>query len=119
MATPIKETPTLRGKDAKKFLRKVSRNLKKDHSKAFERAKAVYDPFAKSGVTVHFAFKLQDKVRLIEIDRHGIIDGLIFDSSGQMYRVAYWHNGARNSTWVYAHEIKFDQQNKPVEVTKK
>ena len=42
MATPIRDTPTLRGKDAEKFLRQVSRNLKKDHTKEFESAKAVY-----------------------------------------------------------------------------
>ena len=43
MASKIRETPILYGKDADKFLKDVEDNLKKDHSKAFERAKKVYD----------------------------------------------------------------------------
>ena len=43
MARKIKDTPTLYGKDAEKFLNDVEENLKKDHTEAFERAKKVYD----------------------------------------------------------------------------
>jgi len=43
MSLPIKETPILRGKAAKKFLADVEENLKKDHSKEFARAKKVFD----------------------------------------------------------------------------
>jgi len=43
MARKIKDTPTLYGKDAEKFLNDVKENLKKDHTEAFERAKKVYD----------------------------------------------------------------------------
>ena len=106
MATPIKETPVLHGEDAKKFLRKVSKNLKKDHSKEFERARAVYDPFSLRGNTIQFDFKIHDKVRIIEIDRNGIVDGMCVDSLGKMYRVAYWNDGSRHSAWMYANEIK-------------
>jgi hypothetical protein len=42
MATKIKDTPILFGDDAERFLEMVKENLKKDHSKAFERAKKVY-----------------------------------------------------------------------------
>lgn len=120
MATPIRDTPTLRGKDAEKFLRQVSRNLKKDHTKEFESAKAVYDAFIhKQGVTVQFEFRLQDRVKLVEIDRPGIIDGMLVDSIGKTYRVAYWHDGSRHSTWVYANEIKLAPKSPPAEVDKK
>jgi len=48
MATPIKETPVLYGKDAKRFLEQVEANLKADHSREFERAKAVWDRYCQS-----------------------------------------------------------------------
>lgn len=43
MATPIKETPLLYGKDATTFLNEVAENEKCDHSAAYQRAKAAYD----------------------------------------------------------------------------
>jgi hypothetical protein len=43
MARKIKETPTLYGEDAEKFLKMVEGNLKKDHTEAFNKAKEVYD----------------------------------------------------------------------------
>jgi hypothetical protein len=43
MAIPIKETPVLRGKAARKFLKDVAENLKKDHTKEYLRAKQAYD----------------------------------------------------------------------------
>lgn len=54
MATPIKDTPVLYGKDATRFLREVTANEKRDHSAAYARAQAVYDRFAgKSQATGH------------------------------------------------------------------
>ena len=42
---PWKPTPVLHGKDVERFLKQVEDNLKRDHSKAFQRAKRVYDRF--------------------------------------------------------------------------
>ena len=47
MATKIRETETLYGEDAEKFLKDVEDNLKKDCTEAFERARKIYDPFKK------------------------------------------------------------------------
>jgi hypothetical protein len=47
MSLPIKPTPILRGKDAIRFLRDVEENLKKDHSKSFNRAKKAYNKLQK------------------------------------------------------------------------
>ena len=46
MAKPIKDTPILRGIDARRFLQEVSANEQKDHSDAYARAQAVFDRFA-------------------------------------------------------------------------
>lgn len=51
MSKKIKDTPTLYGKDAETFLKMVDENLKKDHSKEFERAKNVYDSFNQQNIT--------------------------------------------------------------------
>lgn len=40
MATPIKETPILYGKDAKRFLREVAHNEKRDHRAELARIEA-------------------------------------------------------------------------------
>ena len=45
MATPIKETPILRGRDAIRFQRGLAANEKRDHSVSYARAKAVYTTF--------------------------------------------------------------------------
>lgn len=47
MAKPIKETPVLYGKEATRFLREVTVNVKRDHSATYARAQAVYDRFTK------------------------------------------------------------------------
>ena len=107
MATPIRETPTLHGKDTEKFLRQVSKNLKKDHSKAFEQAAEVYGRWTKkTGTSVDFEYSLRDNVILLEINTKGLIDGMLVDSLGKTYRVTYWYGGSRCSCWVYASEIK-------------
>jgi hypothetical protein len=40
MATPIKETPVLYGKDAMRFLREINANAKRDHRAEFARIQA-------------------------------------------------------------------------------
>ena len=42
MATPIKDTPVLYGKDATRFLREVARNEKRDHRPEYDRAQATF-----------------------------------------------------------------------------
>jgi hypothetical protein len=49
MALPIKETSILNTEESKEFHRKVRKNLKKDHSKEFKRAKKVFDRLSKQG----------------------------------------------------------------------
>jgi hypothetical protein len=49
MALPIKETPVLNSEESKEFRKKVRKNLKKDHSKEFKRAKKVYGRLTKQG----------------------------------------------------------------------
>lgn len=43
MATPIKETPVLYGRDAERFLRNVADNARRDHRAEYERAKATFE----------------------------------------------------------------------------
>ena len=59
MARKIKDTPNLYGEDAKKFLKDVEKNLKKDHTEAFNRAKKVYDG-SNTGWNTHSRVLLPD-----------------------------------------------------------
>ena len=47
MAKTIKETPILYGKEATRFQREVTLNVKRDHSETYARAPAVYHRFMK------------------------------------------------------------------------
>jgi len=56
--------------------------------------------------TQEFVFRLNDKVKVIEIDRPGVINGMSVDALGVQYRVVYWNDCTRRSEWVYADEIR-------------
>ena len=43
VSRPIKETPVLAGRDARRFERELAANAKRDHRTDFERAKKVYE----------------------------------------------------------------------------
>ncbi len=47
MSIPIKPTPVLYGKNARNFLKVVEENLKRDHSKSFERALKAFNKINK------------------------------------------------------------------------
>lgn len=53
-----------------------------------------------------FDFDLEQKVKIIEIDRPGIVTGLLFEGSGTQYRVQYWDNACRKTEWLYAFELE-------------
>ena len=51
--------------------------------------------------TYKFKYDLGQKVKIKNIDVFGQIDSIQIDSGGEMYRVVYWINGERKTTWVY------------------
>lgn len=55
---------------------------------------------------VEFDYDVGDQVKIVEIDRNGCVDGMALDNLGKQYRVIYWNDGTRNSTWLYPWEIK-------------
>jgi len=55
---------------------------------------------------IEFEYGIGDNVLLLDIEVGGVVDSLIHDCLGNMYRVAYWYNGTRNTAWVYKDEIK-------------
>ena len=60
--------------------------------------------------------KCGDAVRLVEIDRPAVIDGITVYASGEpQYRVVYWNDGRRYSEWVYSYEIRFDARGEVAE----
>ncbi len=61
---------------------------------------------SKSRLSVEFFFALQDKVKILEINRPGVVIGVTFGESGKQYQVVYWNDGTRNATWVYDWEIE-------------
>lgn len=53
-----------------------------------------------------FSFSIGDKVRLIEIARPAIVEGLRVTLDGPGYFVSFWDAGSRNSEWVHREEIE-------------
>lgn len=51
-------------------------------------------------------FQLGQKILVREIQRPGRVDMIQIDSVGTQYRVAYWDNGDRKTTWLYEDEIE-------------
>lgn len=68
-------------------------------------------------VVVTFLYDVGDKVFIEQAQISGIIDAMIAEVSGYQYRVVYWHDGIRNSVWVYSNEISLsDAQGKETHV---
>ena len=57
-------------------------------------------------VSYEFAFPIKADVTLKAIRVKGVIDSISKDITGNQYRVVYWNDGARCSTWVYEWEIE-------------
>lgn len=53
-----------------------------------------------------FAFDLNDKVLVKEIQRLGMVESLMIDFLGVQYRIAYWDNSDRKSVWLKAYELE-------------
>ena len=56
--------------------------------------------------TVEFAYDIESKVRVKPIEMDGFVDALCLDIRGEMYRVVYWNDGKRESSWMYGWEIE-------------
>lgn len=68
-------------------------------------------PFAEargsaSGRVEHFAFDINDKVIIREVQRPGVIEALTIDYLGPQYRVCYWDNSDRRTVWLKAEELE-------------
>lgn len=53
-----------------------------------------------------FAFALNDRVMVQEIDRPGRVAAIMIDGLGVQYLVNYWNDGERKSVWVQADELE-------------
>ena len=62
-------------------------------------------------IAIEFDFNLHDEVIIIPIGMKGMVDSLSADNNGKQYRVVYWNDGARFSSWLYAWEIKLLHEN--------
>lgn len=56
--------------------------------------------------TETFAFDLNARVMVREVQRPGRVDALMVDCLGPQYRVSYWDNGDRKSVWLLADELE-------------
>lgn len=57
-------------------------------------------------ISYEFAFPIKAEVTIKAIRVKGVIDSLSKDNCWNQYRVVYWNDGARCSTWVYEWEIE-------------
>jgi uncharacterized protein YodC (DUF2158 family) len=51
-------------------------------------------------------FMIGDSVEIPSIGTKGFIDSISVGDTNIMYRVCYWYEGQRYSTWVYEREIE-------------
>lgn len=56
--------------------------------------------------TVELKFKIGEKVSILEIGRPGRIEAVEIHCYGIQYKVAYWDNAERRSTWLYEEELQ-------------
>jgi hypothetical protein len=55
---------------------------------------------------VETEYELHQKVTIKEISRPGIVIAIILDSRGTQYQVVFWHNGKRESVWMFGFELE-------------
>jgi hypothetical protein len=55
--------------------------------------------------TIEFEHGIKDRVKINEIDRVGVVTGLLHNNQGNQYQVVFWDNAKRESLWLYAWEI--------------
>lgn len=56
--------------------------------------------------TENFAFDINAKVLIKEIQRPGKVAAIIIDFLGTQYKVDYWDNSERKSVWLPADELE-------------
>jgi hypothetical protein len=69
-------------------------------------------------VTLISKYDPKDKVKITAIDMDGTIDQVCWNGTNTEYRVVYWNNGERNSTWLYEWEIGPSSREKPLPTPK-
>ena len=55
--------------------------------------------------SVEFPFSIADRVIIREIQRPGRVEAITMDALGIQFKVSFWDNSKRESTWLYADEI--------------
>lgn len=56
--------------------------------------------------TITFAFNLEDKVIIREVQRPGMAEAITIDFLGVQYRVIYLDNSERKTAWLRADELE-------------
>lgn len=57
--------------------------------------------------TFTFEFEIRQRVKIKELENgHGVVETMSVTVDGLSYRVAYWHNGERHTTWLMGDEIE-------------
>lgn len=56
--------------------------------------------------TITFAFNLEDRVIIKEVQRPGVIEAIAIDFLGVQYRTVYWDNSERKTAWLRADELE-------------
>ena len=55
--------------------------------------------------TITFDYDIREKIRIIAINQDGRVDAMSHDSLSNQYRIIYWNDVVRHSTWMYDWEI--------------
>ena len=65
-------------------------------------------------IKVEFRYDISDKVKVKDITVNGRVTGLLKDDDGLQYRIVYWYNGERKSTWMFDWEIEESTDEKKI-----
>ncbi len=55
---------------------------------------------------ISLKYSIMDQVVVKSINQIGIIDGIILEAQGTQYRVVYWNDKTRTSSWMYEPEMR-------------
>jgi hypothetical protein len=57
-------------------------------------------------MTIELKFQLRQRVKIKELNREGVVNGIMIDDSGICFRVRYFDNGSLQTVWFYDFELE-------------
>lgn len=56
---------------------------------------------------IELEFLIKDNVKILPIEKNGIVKGMLFDETGIQYYIRYFINGESKQSYFYREELEF------------